>query len=159
MGDVRLKRRKIGGVAVAATTKSNNNPLATAKSTRYEADRSTSITNLDDATKASNWYTDAALAAKEALANAASHKDAPSAPRETVEGSYQGTANYSNFIQKNPDGPGRHVGPVKAAPTNVRAITITDFAPDVCKDYKQTGFCGFGDNCKFLHAREDYKQG
>ena len=36
---------------------------------------------------------------------------------------------------------------------------MTDFAPDVCKDYKQTGFCGFGDSCKFLHAREDYKQG
>ena len=29
----------------------------------------------------------------------------------------------------------------------------------MCKDYKQTGFCGFGDSCKFLHAREDYKQG
>lgn len=25
--------------------------------------------------------------------------------------------------------------------------------------YKQTGFCGFGDNCKFLHSREDYKHG
>ena len=34
-----------------------------------------------------------------------------------------------------------------------------DYAPDVCKDWKQTGFCGFGDSCKFLHAREDYKQG
>ncbi|RSL62830.1 hypothetical protein CEP53_004604 [Fusarium sp. AF-6] len=30
---------------------------------------------------------------------------------------------------------------------------------DICKDYKQTGFCGFGDNCKFAHIREDYKQG
>ncbi len=29
----------------------------------------------------------------------------------------------------------------------------------MCKDYKQTGWCGFGDSCKFLHAREDYKQG
>ncbi|CAK7270612.1 RNA-splicing factor [Sporothrix epigloea] len=52
----------------------------------------------------------------------------------------------------------RSVGPVKAA-ANIRTITFTDFSPDVCKDYKQTGFCGFGDNCKFLHAREDYKQG
>jgi len=50
------------------------------------------------------------------------------------------------------------MGPVKG-PSNIRTITVTDFAPDVCKDYKQTGFCGFGDNCKFLHAREDYKQG
>ncbi|KAI4087808.1 MAG: hypothetical protein LQ344_006564 [Seirophora lacunosa] len=53
----------------------------------------------------------------------------------------------------------RTFGPTKTNPANVRAITVTDFAPDVCKDYKQTGFCGFGDGCKFLHAREDYKQG
>ncbi|RTE79006.1 Pre-mRNA-splicing factor cwc24 [Fusarium euwallaceae] len=52
----------------------------------------------------------------------------------------------------------RAVGPVKR-PTNVRATVTTDFSPDVCKDYKQTGFCGFGDNCKFMHIREDYKQG
>lgn len=29
----------------------------------------------------------------------------------------------------------------------------------MAKQYKQTGFCGFGDNCKFLHDRSDYKQG
>ncbi|RSL56961.1 Pre-mRNA-splicing factor cwc24 [Fusarium duplospermum] len=52
----------------------------------------------------------------------------------------------------------RAVGPVKR-PTNVRTTVTTDFSPDVCKDYKQTGFCGFGDNCKFVHIREDYKQG
>jgi RING finger protein 113A len=28
----------------------------------------------------------------------------------------------------------------------------------VCKDYKETGRCGFGDSCKFLHDRGDYKQ-
>ncbi|KAL2107198.1 hypothetical protein VUR80DRAFT_5570 [Thermomyces stellatus] len=50
------------------------------------------------------------------------------------------------------------IGPTQAA-TNVRMTTMIDYAPDVCKDYKQTGFCGFGDNCKFLHDRSDYKQG
>lgn len=37
--------------------------------------------------------------------------------------------------------------------------TFTDCAPDVCKDYRQTGYCGFGDSCKFLHQRTNYKQG
>ena len=41
------------------------------------------------------------------------------------------------------DAPIKSFGPIKAS-TNVRTITVTDFAPDVCKDYKQTGFCGFG---------------
>ena len=27
------------------------------------------------------------------------------------------------------------------------------------KDYKETGFCGFGDSCKFIHDRSDYKMG
>ena len=50
------------------------------------------------------------------------------------------------------------IGPTQAS-TNVRTTTITDFTPDVCKDYKTTGWCGFGDSCKFLHDRGDYKQG
>ncbi|KAK4219465.1 hypothetical protein QBC37DRAFT_436653 [Rhypophila decipiens] len=54
--------------------------------------------------------------------------------------------------------PARSVGPARVA-SNVRTTVVTDYSADVCKDYKQTGFCGFGDNCKFLHSREDYKQG
>lgn len=34
-----------------------------------------------------------------------------------------------------------------------------DYQPDICKDYKETGFCGYGDQCKFLHDRGDYKSG
>ena len=34
-----------------------------------------------------------------------------------------------------------------------------DFKPDICKDYKDTGYCGYGDACKFVHDRGDYKQG
>ena len=59
----------------------------------------------------------------------------------------------SNWFDEN-----TKIGPIKAS-TNVRTTTFTDFAPDVCKDYKTTGWCGFGDSCKFLHDRGDYKQG
>lgn len=38
------------------------------------------------------------------------------------------------------------------------ARTVVDYQPDICKDYKETGFCGFGDSCKFLHDRSDHKQ-
>ena len=27
------------------------------------------------------------------------------------------------------------------------------------QDFKETGFCGFGDSCKFMHDRTDYKSG
>ena len=50
------------------------------------------------------------------------------------------------------------IGPVRA-PTNVRGICRIDYQPDVCKDYKETGQCPFGDSCKFLHDRSDYKSG
>ncbi|KAF5011671.1 hypothetical protein FDECE_2246 [Fusarium decemcellulare] len=49
-------------------------------------------------------------------------------------------------------------GPTRAS-TNVRTTTTIDFAPDVCKDYRKTGFCAFGDSCVFLHDRSDMKQG
>ena len=45
------------------------------------------------------------------------------------------------------------------APDNIRVTTRWDYQPDICKDYKETGFCGFGDSCKFLHDRSDYKHG
>ena len=143
---VRVKRRKKDGVRVIGSGPQSKQDLS--KSSKYEADRSANISLNEDATKESNWYTDASRASAKASNEA----------REDNDGAYKGSSNYSNFIQKNPDAPNRQVGPVKA-PTNVRTITVTDFAPDVCKDYKQTGFCGFGDSCKFLHAREDYKQG
>lgn len=38
-------------------------------------------------------------------------------------------------------------GPIRA-PTFLRATCRFDYQPDICKDYKETGFCGYGDNCK-----------
>lgn len=41
----------------------------------------------------------------------------------------------------------------------IKSTILVDYQPDICKDYKETGFCGFGDSCKFLHDRSDYKHG
>ena len=45
-------------------------------------------------------------------------------------------------------------GPIRAA-QNVRVTARFDYQPDICKDYKDTGFCGFGDTCIYLHDRGD----
>jgi len=50
------------------------------------------------------------------------------------------------------------VGPQRNTST-IRTVTIVDYQPDVCKDYKETGYCGFGDTCKFLHDRGTYLAG
>jgi len=47
----------------------------------------------------------------------------------------------------------------KKAPSAIRPSVRFDYQPDICKDYKETGYCGFGDACKFLHDRSDYKSG
>jgi hypothetical protein len=124
----RIKRRRKGGIttSTSAITKPARTDLS--KSTQFAGDRSAAITNLDDATKTSNWF-HADEAAKGPEAQGEVEKD----------GTYKGAKGYGNFIQKNPDKLGKSVGPVKA-PTNMRMITLVDFAPDVCKDYKQTGF-------------------
>ncbi|KAK4692977.1 hypothetical protein P7C71_g4328, partial [Lecanoromycetidae sp. Uapishka_2] len=153
----RVKRRR--KAAVVSANSNTNAKVATEDlaTTKYTADRSAQISETNDATKTSNWFDEKIPDAKSLLGTtrAKPSRDGDETPSD---GTYKGTAGYQSFIKKNPDAPNRMVGPVKA-PTNIRTITVTDFAPDVCKDYKQTGFCGFGDSCKFLHAREDYKQG
>ncbi|EXB94919.1 Zinc finger CCCH domain-containing protein 1 [Morus notabilis] len=49
-------------------------------------------------------------------------------------------------------------GPLRAS-AHIRATTRFDYQPDICKDYKETGYCGYGDSCKFMHDRGDYKSG
>jgi RING finger protein 113A len=61
------------------------------------------------------------------------------------DGLYHGTKAYRSQL---PTGSDKYTA--VAGPSNIRQITITDYQPDVCKDYKETGFCGFGDSCKFV---------
>ncbi|XP_031130811.1 zinc finger CCCH domain-containing protein 1-like [Ipomoea triloba] len=49
-------------------------------------------------------------------------------------------------------------GPLRAS-AHIRVSARFDYQPDVCKDYKETGYCGYGDSCKFMHDRGDYKSG
>lgn len=152
----KIKRRR-PNAALKASTSDHRAGTADLGTTRFVADSSTNITQTDDATKQSNWYDEGDTSTLSAQTLLGKRRDHP-AEKQSGDGTYKGAAGYQSFIQKNPNAPARQVGPMKAA-TNIRTVTITDFAPDVCKDYKQTGFCGFGDSCKFLHAREDYKQG
>ncbi|KAF4656422.1 hypothetical protein FOL47_008922 [Perkinsus chesapeaki] len=50
------------------------------------------------------------------------------------------------------------LGPNRAS-ANARVSCVFDYQPHVCKDYKETGYCGFGDSCIYLHDRSDYKSG
>ncbi len=120
----------------------------------FLGDRSATNRNVNDATKEIDvdGYDQAALLGR--AGSTLADKDGAS------DGLYHGQAGYDKhrpaakeYVNKK-----AQAGPVKA-PTNIRAISVVDYQPDVCKDYKQTGFCGFGDTCKFLHDRGDYKQG
>ncbi|XP_076161203.1 RING finger protein mdlc isoform X2 [Ptiloglossa arizonensis] len=77
---------------------------------------------------------------------------------------YRGLNNYTQYYKKKDTAAGNassgmvRKGPIRA-PANLRATVRWDYQPDICKDYKETGFCGFGDSCKFLHDRSDYKLG
>nr|CAG4648069.1 EOG090X09Q6 [Moina brachiata]SVE93128.1 EOG090X09Q6 [Moina brachiata] len=77
---------------------------------------------------------------------------------------YRGMANYAQYYEKRDTAQGNAAsaavrrGPIRAS-ANIRATVRWDYQPDICKDYKETGFCGFGDSCKFLHDRSDYKFG
>ncbi|KAI5306268.1 RNA-splicing factor [Ascosphaera pollenicola] len=165
-GHRRIKRRRKTATVTASShplTGRGVNPHDTEELMRAAAAPSVAV---NEATKTAEWFDEPGALGKDDLS--AQNLLGKTRPHTTgnpaaalPDGTYRGANAYSSFIQKNPDrqsSTAKKFGPTKT-PSNVRTITITDFAPDVCKDYKLTGFCGFGDSCKFLHAREDYKQG
>lgn len=88
--------------------------------------------------------------------------DNPEGP-EKDDGIYRGMTGYIDYRKGfrrehnvgSEKGTGSH-GPIRAS-LHIRSSIRFDYQPDICKDYKETGYCGFGDSCKFLHDRGDYK--
>lgn len=127
------KRRKKGAGIVSASTASVINKSTTnieISTSTFANHHSAAITSSNDATKQLNCFDE---------------QDEKSWPGKTYVASpnrtCKGLANQTSFIQKIPNAPIlKSTGPQKAA-TNVRTTILTDYAPDLCKDWKQTGYC------------------
>ncbi|KAL8964801.1 MAG: hypothetical protein Q9197_006795 [Variospora fuerteventurae] len=143
-----VKRNKpnIPGTATSLTNtkaSSSDPEAAFTKSTDVQVGKS----YIDDATKQSHWF------------DGQSSQDHNALGRGLWETSGKALSMNKESAKMERQPKAKIFGPAKAAPANVRITTMFDYAPDVCKDYKQTGYCGFGDNCKYLHDRSDYLQG
>lgn len=135
-----------------ATNVSTNTPDESRDRTNivnFQADKSAVNKNVNDATReiTSVNETDAERILRQKLIDEEALED----------GLYHGVAASKKSLIKKRESSIKS-GPIRA-PANIRAISVIDYQPDVCKDYKETGFCGFGDACKFLHDRGDYLGG
>ena len=53
------------------------------------------------------------------------------------DGKYHGTSKYQKHLKKSKEVPkAMRVGPQRNTSSTIRTVTITDYQPDVCKDYK-----------------------
>lgn len=74
---------------------------------------------------------------------------------------YKGRNYYKRHINKSEIDMNNHkylgnLGPMKAN-TTIKASSQIDYSRGICKDYKVSGVCGYGDGCIFLHDRTEYK--
>lgn len=44
------------------------------------------------------------------------------------------------------------IGPIRGS-QHIRISARFDYQPDICRDFFDTGYCGWGDNCKYAHIR------
>jgi RING finger protein 113A len=120
----------------------------------YHADESAGISRDDFALRSTNWDIEDQDNVKRAKLNADGEINVD-------DGMYRGQSGYLKTITKS-DGTRSDAkmktGPIRAT-AHIRSITLMDYQPDVCKPYKETGFCGYGDSCKFMHDRGDYLAG
>lgn len=122
----------------------------------YKADEG-AITRADQlATRDNNWDLES-LEKKEGVKV---NEDGEIVPARD-DGLYRGQKGYLPTINKRPDSMDKKMSasaPIRAT-ANIRTITVMDYQPDVCTPYQKTGYCGYGDSCKFMHDRSDYLAG
>jgi RING finger protein 113A len=92
------------------------------------------------------------------------HDDKQVNYEKSTDDNYTGLKGYDEFVNKRKTNVTQSTaGQLRAGPlkglSHVRIACRFDYAPAVCKDYKETGWCGFGDSCVFVHDRTDYKMG
>lgn len=139
------------------------NPIATKLDYSYE-ETTTEIKSINqDLATAINEYDtefdrDHLARRKEALQRS---KDL--AAQGELDTKYRGLKGYQQFLMQGDTAKAnagseknRVAGPVRAV-ANLRTTCRFDYKPDLCKDYNETGFCGFGDSCIFLHDRTEHK--
>ena len=76
---------------------------------------------------------------------------------------YKGGKQYTDWNPMQKKDPGTKLiravrGPVRA-PTFMRVTTRWDYEKSLCRDWKECGYCVFGDCCKYIHDRSDLKHG
>merc|ERR1712151_1155634 len=103
------------------------------------------------------------------MGNDVIHKGLKDGTLET--GVYRGLAGYKRYANRGEGAIAANkftglLGPTRNTLSNVRSTMRIEFWNSssgtdggICKDYKETGYCGFGDTCKYAHDRSDYKSG
>lgn len=130
---------------------------------RYASDRTrqSGVDDLATATLETETAPD-----RDARAVREANLEATAAARAGGEGgpaTYRGARHYADHaagFRREPENARATTaaGPLRAS-TSARVTVRVDYAPDSCKDYRETGYCGYGDACKFMHDRGDLAQG
>ena len=135
----------------------NEQSTTTTKPAASAIDAASTAPSLNDPTLIS--VTSSRSAQPDTSTNAHQHaRYAPKQPSTTTSTPSPAAAAPTVSLPSTNPAPSARFGPQRIS-GYARSISRYDYQPDVCKDWKECGSCGYGDSCKFLHDRGDYKQG
>eukprot|EP00933_Yihiella_yeosuensis_P025019 TRINITY_DN1939_c1_g2_i1.p1 TRINITY_DN1939_c1_g2~~TRINITY_DN1939_c1_g2_i1.p1 ORF type:complete len:373 (+),score=109.51 TRINITY_DN1939_c1_g2_i1:94-1212(+) len=164
-----------GGIGISASTKKTAQSevalnAAMAEGTRaisgFKASGTSTNTPSSDATRQLEVDTDVSMDNRSILErNAKINKGLKDGTLEA--GVYRGLGAYKKYANQSEGAIAASkytglLGPLRNSMSGVRSTLRIEYIGTsgdggICKDYKETGYCGFGDSCKFAHDRSDYK--